>query len=233
MVTDSHHWLKVVELFPSNFLGFSIFSLEVCTQATFAGCSTCCATAIPAPTSLAISPGVSMVASCGSVGSVVPGGGLPVGRFSTYKSSSPSLGGGKGEGDPPRCPDLGGDPFPLPPMPSTASIGGSGGGLDGGTAAHLVLPVAGAGLSWTRLRSSGCVGSGGGAAGAVATLVLGGLTGLRQSCSGSGVTTLVLGDLGRGIRVAIQRISSLASRSSPSTWFIVLWWSTAQSSTLP
>jgi len=122
-----------------------------------------------------------MVASCGSVGSIVPGGGLPVGRFCTYKSSSPSLGGGECEGDPPRCTGLGGDPFPLPPAPPTAGIGGSGGGLDGGTAARLILLVGGAGLSLTGLRSSGRVGSGAGAAGAIAKLVLGGWTRLRQS----------------------------------------------------
>jgi len=167
------------------------------------------------------------------VGSVVPGGGLPVGWFYTYKSSSPSLGGGEGEGDPPSCPGLGGDPFPLHPAPPAVGIGGSGGGVDSGTAARLVLQIGGAGLSWTGLRSSGRVGNGGDAASAVATLVVGGLTGLRQSCNGSGVTALILGDLVRGIQVAIQRISSLACRSSPSTSFIFLWWSATQSSTLP
>jgi len=69
--------------------------------------------------------------------------------------------------------------------------------------------------------------------GAVATLVLGGLTGLRQSCEGSGEGILVVGDPGRGIQVAIRRISSLACRNSPSILLTFLWSSAAHNSTLP
>ena len=80
MVTDSHHWLKTVGFFPSNFAGFSIFSLVVltCSSVGHAGRR---AAAIPAPTNRAISSSVSMVASRSWVGSSVLGGGLPIGRF--------------------------------------------------------------------------------------------------------------------------------------------------------
>jgi len=75
MVTNSHHWLKTVGFFLSNFAGFSIFSLEVltCGSAGHAGIR---AAAIPAPTNRAISSGVSMVASRSWVGSSVFSGGL-------------------------------------------------------------------------------------------------------------------------------------------------------------
>jgi len=140
-----------------------------------------------------------MVASWVLVGSLVPGGGLPAGMFCTYRSSSPSLEGGKG--DPTGGPGHGGDPPRLPPAPPTAGSGGSGGssGLDGGTAARLCLRVGGAGASRIGLQRTGRIGSGGGTAGAIAELVLGGLTGLRQSCNGSGDGALAFCDPGRGI----------------------------------
>jgi len=88
MVTDSHHCLKVVILFPSNFVGFSIFNLEVRIHTSSASLHGACTAAIPTPTNLAISSGMSIVASCAPVGSLAPGGDLPVGRFCTFKSSS-------------------------------------------------------------------------------------------------------------------------------------------------
>jgi len=118
-VTDSHHWLKVVEFFPSNFAGFSIFNLEVVILASFAGCFRVHAAVIPAPTSLAVSAGVSMVANCPSVGRFVSGGGFPVGRFRSYRSSSSvssPLGGGEGDGDTAGLHGLQGGP-PPPPVP--------------------------------------------------------------------------------------------------------------------
>jgi len=119
MVTDSHHWLKVVELFPSNFFRFFIFNLEVVVLASFMDHSGTRVAMIPAPTSLTISVGVSIVANCPFVGSFVLGGSLPVGRFHSYRSSSSvssSLGGGKGDGDTAGLHALlGGPPPPAPP----------------------------------------------------------------------------------------------------------------------
>jgi len=203
-----------------------------------AGCSVLSGprvTAIPAPTNLAISSGVSMVATCARVGSLVPGGGLPVGRFWAYRSSSPSLGGGEGEGEgePIGCWGLCGGLVPPPPVAPAALTSGRGGsgGLDGGIAGNLCLRVAGAGASRIGLLRIGRFGKGGGAGGTV--LVLGALAGLRQSCSGLGEGALAPGDPGRGIQVASRRISSLARRRSSSTWLIFLSWSVAHSSTLP
>jgi len=159
------------------------------------------------------------VASCVPVGSLAPGRGLPAGRFCTYRSSSSPLDGGKGEGDLDGYPGLGGDPPPCPPLPPAAGHGGSSGsgGLDGGSAGHLYLHAGEAGASRMGLRSVGRAGSGRGTAGAVAALVLCGLTGLRHSCRGCGDGHLVLGEPGRGIRVANRQISSLACRSSSLT----------------
>ena len=231
-MTDSHHWLKVDELFPSNFLGLSIFSLGVFIR--LAGCSGLSGTraaAIPAPTSLTISSGVSMVVTCACVGSLVPGGGLPTGRFCAYKSLSLSLSllgsgedEGEGEGEPTGCWGPRGGPIPPPPVvPTAGSSGRSGsGGLDGGMADRLRLWVAGVGASRTGLRRIGRLGKGGGAAGADAVLVLGILAGLRQSCSGSWEGALGFGDPERGIWVPIRQISSLARRNSSSTLLIFL-----------
>ena len=105
----------------------------MCTRVPLSSCPTACAAAIPAPTSWAISPGVSMVASRFWVGSLAPGGGLPVGRFRSYRSLSSSLGGGEGEGGAPLCGGLGGGPpLPAPPVPW-----GLYGGLIAGTARGL------------------------------------------------------------------------------------------------
>jgi len=218
--------------------GCSIFSLEVWIRASFAGRSRPHAAAIPAPTNLVISSGMSMVASWASIGSLASAGGLPVGRFHWYRSSSLSslLGGGEGEGDTTLRLGLGGEPPPLPPVPLAAGSGGSGGsggGLEGGTTDRLCLRPGEIGVSRRGLRRAGRIGSGGGVVGAVAALVLGGLAGLRQSCRGSRDGGLIFGDPGTGIWVAIRRISSLAHRSSSSTLFIFLWWSAAHSSTLP
>jgi len=179
---------------------------------------------------------VSIVASCALVGSLDSGRGLSAGRFCTYKPSSSSLGGGEDAGDSASCLGFGGEPPPLPPLLPAADNGGSGGsrgGLEGGIADRLSLRVGRKGESWMELWSVSRTGSGGGTADAVGSLVLEGLAGLRQSCSGSGVGVLGFGDTGRGIRVVIRRISSLARRSSSSTLFIFLWWSAAHSSTFP
>jgi len=234
-VTESHHWLKADELFPSNFSVFSIFCLEPFIRPSFAGRSGARAAAIPAPTSLAISSGVVLVAIGVLVGSLVPGWGLPVGRFCMYKSSSSPLGSGEGKGDLDGCPGPGGILPPLPPPPLAIGHSGSGGSsrLDGGSVARLCLRAGNVGTSRIGVRSVGRDGSGRGVAGAVAALVLGGLTGLRHSCRGSGDGRLVLGELGRGIQVANRLILSLARRSSSSTWVIFLWWSAAHNSTLP
>jgi len=125
-----------------------------------------------------------MVASCILVGSPEFDGGLPVGKFCTYRSSS-LLDRGKGKGDAAGRLGLGGEPLPLPPVPPAVGSGGSGGsgGLDAGIAGRHSLLMGGAGVSRIGLRSAGGTWRGGGAigaAGAVAALVLGGLTGLRQ-----------------------------------------------------
>jgi len=206
-VTDSHHWLKADRLFPSNFPGFSIFSLEVGIWGSFTGGSR--TAAIPAPTSLAISSRVSMVASCALMGSLVFGGGLRAGRFWVFRSSSYVLGSGEGEGDPAGRLGPGGIPPPLPPVPPVAGHGGSSvsGGLDGGSAGRLCLHKRRAGMSRMGLWSAGCLGSGGNAAGAVgavgvvgavAALVLEGRIGLHQCCNGSRDGRLVAGESGRG-----------------------------------
>jgi len=178
----------VDELFPSNFSGFSIFSLEVLIRASFAGHSGARAAAIPAPTSLAISSGVSIVANWALVGSPVPDGGLPAVRFCMYRLSSSLPRDGMGKGDLDSRSDLGGVPPPLSPLPPAAGHGGSSGsdGLVGGSAGRLCLRAWEAEASQIGLRSVGWAGSGGGAAGAEAALVLGGLTGIRHSCRGCG-----------------------------------------------
>ena len=234
-MTDSHHWLKADQLLPSNFLGFSIISLDAFIRASFAGHSGACAAAIPTPTSFAISSSISIVAICALVGSLVPDGGIPMGRFCTYKSLSSLLGGGEGKGDLGGRPGLGGVLPPLPPPPPAIGHGGSGGsgGLDSRSAGCLCLHAGKVGASQIGLRRVGCAGSGRCAAGAMAALVLGGLTGLRHSCRGSGGGSLVFGEPGRGIWVANCLISSLARRSSSSIWVIFLWWSAAHNSTLP
>jgi len=173
-------------LFLSNIAGFSIFNLEVRIHTLSAGCPRACAATIPAPTNLAITSGVSIVASCAPIGSLALGGGLSVGRFCTYKLSSLSLGSGEGEGDMAGCPGLGREPPPLPPTPPVAGSGGSsgsGGGLKGGIADRLCLRVGSMGVSWMGLRSASRTGSGGGAAELDGALVLGSLAGLCQSCS--------------------------------------------------
>ena len=217
-MTDSHHWLKVDELFPSNFSGFSILSLEVCTRVPLSGCPAACAAAIPAPTSWAISPGVSIVASRSCVGSLAPGRGLPVGRFRSYRSLSSSLGEGDGEGGALPCGGLdGGPPLPAPPIPW-----GPYGGLAAGTALGLCrrcwvppnkgLPstsrVGGApGFGVGRVRSTGV----GGRGTAVATRN-------SSSCARASCCS----------RPAIRPWSSFRCCSSVSTFF---WWSAAHFST--
>jgi len=164
-----------------------------------------------------------MVATYARVGSLVSGGGLPAGRFCTYRSSSSLLGGGEGEGKGEPTARWGpcGGPVPPPPVAPTAgnSERGGSGGLDSGIAGRLCLRAAGVGASQIGLRRIGHLGKGGGAA-ADTVLVLGNLAGLRQSCSGSEEGALSLGDPGRGIRVAIRRISSLARCNSSSTLLI-------------
>jgi len=141
MVTESHYLLKAVGLFLSNFAGFSIFNLDVCIWASLAGCPTACTAAIPAPTSWAISPGVSIVASWSWIGSLVPGGGLPVGRFLSYRSLLFSLGGVEGKGDTALRGGLGRDP-PLPdPAVSRSLCGGAVAGTAGDLCHHCWVPA--------------------------------------------------------------------------------------------
>jgi len=143
-----------------------------------------------------------------------------------YRSSSFSLGGGKGEdeGEPTGWLGPGGGPILPPPAFLTAGNGGSGGsgGLDGGMAGRLCLWVVGVGVSRIGLWRVGRIDKGGDATGADAVLVLDILARLRHSCSGSGEGALGLGDPGMSIRVAIRRISSLARRNSSSTLLIFL-----------
>jgi len=205
-------------------------------RASFSACSGARVAAIPVPTSLAISSGVSIVASCALVGSSVSGGGFPAGGPGRYwLSSLSSLGGGEGDGDAAGLLDLGGEPPHLPPVPPAVGSGGSGGSgrLDTGIAGRRSLLVGGAGVSRTGLQSAERTRRGGGVAGADTALVLVGLTGPHQVCKGSGDGSLVVGDPGRGIRVAIHQISSLACRSSLSILLTFLWWSAAHNSTLP
>jgi len=152
-----------------------------------------------------------------------------------YRLSSSLPCDGEGEGDLDGRSDLGGIPPPLSPLPPAAGHGGSSGsdGLVSGSAGRLCLRAWEAEASQIGLRSVGWGGSGGGPAGAEAALVLGGLTGIRHSCRGCGDGRLVFGEPGRGIRVAIHPISSLACHSSSSTRVIFLWWSAAHNSTLP
>jgi len=107
---------------------------------------------------------------------------------------------------------------------------GGAGELDTWRAGRRSLLVGGAEVRRTGLRRAG---GGGSTAVAVAMLVLGGLTGLRQVCGGSGDGSLVVVDHGRGIWLAIRRISSLAWCSSLSILLTFLWWSAAHNSTLP
>jgi len=164
---------------------------------------------------------VRIVATCARVGSLVPDWSLPAGRFCTYRSSSSQLGGGEGEGEgegePTGCwGPCGGPVLPPPVVPTAGDSGRSGsGGLDGGMVGRHCLRVVGVGVSRIGLRRIGHLGKGGSAAGTDAALVLGILAGLRQSCSGSREGALGLGDPGRGIRVAIRRISSLLEVALP------------------
>jgi len=114
----------VVEFFPSNFSGFSNFNLEVVILASFTGCFRVYAAVIPAPTNLAVSAGVSMVANCPSIGSFVSGGGFPVGRFCSYRSSSSvssPLGRCEGDRDTAGLCSLRGGPLPPPVPPADLS----------------------------------------------------------------------------------------------------------------
>jgi len=161
-----------------------------------------------------------MVASWSWVGSLAPGGGLPVGRFRSYRSSSSSLGGGEGEGGAPLCGGLGGGPpFPAPPAPW-----GLCSGLVAGTAVGLCrrcwvppskgLPsisrvngAPGLGLAWVRLAGVADRGT------AVATRN-------NSSCAWDSCCS----------RPAIRSWTSFRCCSSISTFF---WWSAAHFSTLP
>jgi len=84
------------------------------------------------------------------------------------------------------------------------------------------------------LCSIGHSGSWGGLLVTVGAVVLEGQTRLRQSWRGSGVFCGAgLGEVDKGIRVAILRILSRARRSSVSTFANFLWWLAAHNSTFP
>ena len=195
-------------------------SLEVCTWAPLSGYSMACAATIPAATSWAIFPGVSMVASQSWVGSLAPGGGLPVGRFRSYRLLSSLLGGGKGEGGAPLCGGLGGGPpLSAPPVPW-----GLCGELVVGTARGLYRRC------WVPLNkglpSISRVGS---------TPVLGVGRIRPASVAGRGTVVATRNNsfctwASRFSRPAIRSWSSLRCRASVSNFF---WWSAAHFSTLP
>lgn len=158
-MTDSHHWLKVVVLFLSNFSRFSIFSRDVrigsCLVAGY-----CWARATPSATNC--------TSSCG----------VNVGHW--------SFGGdGGGDGDAGNGgvegPDGGlkGGP-PLLALCGFLQPGGVAwlGGMAGIAGGRILLLVGEIG-SLMGFRSGGQVGSG--TFGVVGALVLGGWTGLRQS----------------------------------------------------
>jgi len=146
-----------------------------------------------------------MVASWFWVGFLVPGGGLPVGRFRSYKSFSFSRGGG--EGDAALRGGLGGGP-PLPAPPASwSSCGRAGAGTAGGLCRRRWVPPS-KGLPSTS-RIGGVVGRGT----VVATRNNSPYT-LASCCS----------------RAAIQSRSSFRCCSSVSTF---CWWLAAHFSTLP
>lgn len=213
MVTNSHHWLKAIIFFPSNFSGFSIFRQEVCVLPGL-GSAYCWALAMPSATSC--------TSSCG----------VNVGRwFLGGDCRGDGVGGSSGDGGSDGGLE-GGLPLPAPcgflqPGGVTWPTGMA--GMAGGR----VLLIGGKKGSQMGLHNGRQVGSGCGTFGAVGALVLEGLAGLHQSCSCSGVGALGFGDPGRGIRVAICLISSRACRNSHSTLVIFLWWPAAHSSTLP
>jgi len=198
-------------LFLSKFSWFSIFSREVYVFAGL-GSTYCWALATPSATSWTSS--CSVIVGCWSFGEEDRGDGV----------------GGSG-GDVGSVGGVEGGPLLsalcsfLQPRDVAWPIGLA------GTAGGRIFLVGGEKGSWMGLRRGSQFGSGGGVF--VGALVLGGLTGLHQSCRGFGVGALGFGDPGRGIWVAIRRISSHVCHNSSSTLVIFLWWSAAHSSTLP
>jgi len=231
--------LKDVDGFPSNVSGFSIFSRVVQGRSGLG----------PSAALAAVTPSATRrTRSCVVIWGLVSLGGE--GERGCRKGRQGGSDGGP-EGGP--LEDWGGVEGGLPPctpagpgagglglacrlsssrrcLNSGVVCGGGAGGLVTEIAGRRSLLVGGAGANRRGLRRPR---GGGGPVGTVATLVLGGLTGLRQACGSSGDGILVVGDPGRGIRVAIRRISSLACCNSPSILLTFLWWSAAHSSTLP
>ena len=192
----------------------------MCTRAPLSGCSMACAAAIPAPTSWAISPGVSMVTSRSWVGSLAPGGGLPVGKFRSYRSLSPSIGGCEGEGGVTLCGGLGGGPpLPAPPVPWGLS-----GGLVAGTAGvlcrHCWVPPSKGLLSMSQVSSAPGLG--------VGRVRLAGVAGRGTAVATRNNSSCAWAS--RCSRPAIQSWSLFRCCSYVSTFF---WWSAAHFSTLP
>jgi len=179
-----------------------------------------CATAIPVSTCWAISPSVSMVASWPWVGSLVPSGVLPVGRFRSYRSLSSSLGGGAGEGSAPLRRGLGGGPpLPAPPV-SWGLCGGSVAGIAGGLCRRCWVPPSKGLPSISRVGSAPGLGVGQVRPATVAgrgTVVA---TCNNWSCARTSCCS----------RPAIRSWSSFRCCSSVFTYF---WWSAAHFSMLP
>ena len=206
-MTDSHHWLNAVGLFPSNFSGFSIFSRDVCILASTVGCSSCLALCTPSATnrtnSWVVIVGVGFL------------GGERWGRRGGRGGSD-----GGPEGGP--MDDPGGFEGGFPPCPSVGpSTGGLGGmwprssdsrrlisGV-GGNAGGLCRRVGGPGFKRSGLPSAGgeC---------ADGALVLVCRAGLLQVGGAGGVA-------GSGILAAMRWISVLASRSWSSREATQLW----------
>ena len=93
-----------------------------------------------------------MVANCALIGSLVSHGGLPIGRFHSYRSSSSSLllsswDGGEEEGSTAGHLGLCGGPPPELLAVGSGGESGSEGRLEGGTAGHRGLRVKRTGVS--------------------------------------------------------------------------------------
>jgi len=161
MVTDSHHWLNTVRLFPSNFSRFSIFRCDVCIRSA-RGSAYCWVRAAPSAISWTSSWGVN------------------VGRWFLVSDGRGDRVSGSGrDGGPNGGLDSG---LPVPPPCGFLHSGGVAwvAGIMGMAGRHTFFVCGGRG-SWMGLLSAERLGSGGGALGTAGVVVLEGLSGLHQS----------------------------------------------------